>query len=81
MSDVITSLIRTYTPIFVGSVISWLATRGLNIDEATSAAAVTALTGALIAVYYTVIRLIERRFPQAGILLGSTKKPEYVEPK
>lgn len=81
MSDVITSLIRTYTPILVGSVISWLATRGLNIDESTSAAAVTALTGALIAVYYTVVRLLERKFPQVGILLGSAKKPEYTENK
>lgn len=81
MNDIITSLIRTYVPIAVGTVISWLATRGLNIDEATGAALVAGLTGVCIAVYYTVVRLLERKFPKIGLLLGSAKTPEYTGSK
>lgn len=81
MNDIITSLVRTYVPVIVGSVIAWLAARGINVDEGTSAAAVTALTGVIILAYYTVVRLLERKFPKIGVLLGSTKKPEYTEPK
>lgn len=81
MNDVITSLVRTYVPVIVGSVIAWLAARGINVDEATGAAAITALTGAIILAYYTVVRLLERKFPKIGVLLGSTKKPEYTEVK
>lgn len=81
MSDVITSLVRTYVPVIVGSFISWLATRGINVDEGTAAAAVTALTGAIILAYYTIVRLLERKFPRIGVLLGSTRKPEYTEPE
>lgn len=81
MNDIITSLVRTYVPVIVGSVIAWLAARGINVDEATSGAAVTALTGAIILAYYTIIRLLERKFPKIGVLLGSAKKPEYTEVK
>lgn len=76
MNDVVISLIRTYTPILAGSLLSWLA-----LDEATSTSAVTALTGIFIALYYTVVRLLERKFPRFGILLGSTREPEYAESK
>lgn len=81
MNDIITSLIRTYVPVIVGSLIAWLAARGIKVDDATSAAVVTALSGTIILAYYTVIRLLERKFPKVGILLGSTKKPEYTETK
>lgn len=81
MSDLVVSFIRTYVPIVVGSLISWLATRGLEIDPQTGNGLVVFLTGLLIAAYYGIVRLIERKFPQAGVLLGSTKKPEYTEPK
>lgn len=82
MNDFITSLIRTWTPVFVGSVISWLATRGLDIDPADAAGLATALTGIIIAAYYLLARLIERKLPSVGgLLLGSSKKPEYTETK
>ena len=81
MNDLVTSFIRTYVPVIVGSLIAWLAARGINVDEQTSGAAVTALTGAIILAYYTVVRLLERKFPKIGVLLGSSKKPEYTEVK
>lgn len=80
MSDFVVSFIRTYVPILVGSLISWLTTKGLTLDETASAGLVVFLTGFLIAAYYGVVRLLEARFPQVGILLGSVKQPEYNEP-
>ena len=81
MNDVVISFIRTYVPIAVGSLISWLATKGLDIDAQTGQGLIVFLTGILIAAYYGVVRLLERQWPQFDVLLGSTKKPEYTEPK
>lgn len=77
MSDTITSLIRTYVPIAVGSFISWLVTKNIVLDEVTATALVTAFTGLMIGIYYTVVRVLEKKFPWMGVLLGSKKQPEY----
>jgi len=77
MGEFVTSLIRTYVPILVGQVAAWLALKGVQLDDQTVVAATAALGGLLSAVYYLVVRLIEQKFPQIGVLLGSTKKPEY----
>lgn len=77
MADLVPSLIRTYVPILVGQVAAWLALKGVQLDDATVVAATAALSGLLSAVYYLVVRLLEQKFPQLGILLGSAKKPEY----
>ncbi len=77
MADLVPSLIRTYVPILVGQVAAWLALKGVQLDDATVVAATAALGGLLSAVYYLVVRLLEQKFPQLGILLGSAKKPEY----
>jgi len=49
MSDYITSLIRTVVPIAVGWLVATLANIGVDLDET---AAVTALTGLVISIYY-----------------------------
>ena len=77
MSDFITSQIRTVSPIVVGGLISWLATLGLELDAETQSGLVIALTGILQAAYYLIVRLLERRWPKVGVLLGSAKKPAY----
>lgn len=81
MNDLVVSFIRTYVPIAVGSLISFLATKGLNVDAQAGQGLIVFMTGLLIAAYYGVVRLLEKRYPQFGILLGSVKKPEYSEPK
>lgn len=77
MSDAITGLIRTWVPIAVGAFLSWLIARGVDLDTQTQAGLVTSLTGVVIAVYYGLVRLTERRWPWFGVLLGSTKQPTY----
>lgn len=79
MNDFITSLIRTYVPIAVGAVASYLLTAGIEIDANAQLGLVTFLTAILQGVYYLLARLLEQKFPQLGFLLGSTKKPEYTE--
>lgn len=79
MQNFVTSLIRTYVPIIVGALVAWLVTVGVELDADTQAGLIVAMTGALQAVYYLVVRLLERKFPQLGVLLGSAQKPVYVE--
>ena len=80
MSNFFTSLVRTYVPIIVGALVAWLATFGLAIDAEATAGLIVFLTAALQGLYYIAVRLLERKFPQIGVLLGSTQKPVYVEP-
>lgn len=81
MSDFVISLIRTWTPVLVGSLLAWLAGKGLEIDPADAAGLITALTGIFIAAYYLLARLIEKWLPAlGGLLLGSRKQPDYFDP-
>src|SRR5215213_8099715 len=75
MTDFFASQIRTLVPIFVGAVLSWLARRGFNLDEAEITVWLTPL---VIGGYYFVVRTLEKRFPAFGWLLGLAKQPEYV---
>lgn len=77
MSATIVSLIRTWTPVAVGTLVSWLLTLGINLDPDTQAGLIAGLTGVLIAAYYGIVRVLERRWPWVGVLLGSTAQPEY----
>lgn len=77
MTDFVIGLTRTYTPIVIGALVAWLITKGIQIDVQTQAGLVVALTGFLQALYYTAIRLVEKKYPQVGILLGKAKTPTY----
>lgn len=78
MSNLIESLIRTYCPIIVGALTSYLVVKhGIVVPEDITLAATVALTGALQAAYYGAVRLLERRWPAAGVLLGKASQPDY----
>lgn len=77
MSDLTPSIIRTAVPLIVGPLVTWLASKGVDIDGETLTVAVAAVVGF---VYYVGVRLLERRWPALGVLLGSKKKPTYVDP-
>lgn len=81
MNNFVTSLIRTWVPIVVGSVLSHLATAGLDIDPHDAQGLITAVTGIFIAVYYLIARWLETNWPQLGWLLGTAKKVQYKEVK
>lgn len=83
MSNYVLSLIRTWTPVGVGSLLGWLATHGLNLDPETQAGLIALLTAVAIAVYYAVVRKLEERWPAIGRIflgLGAGKTPVYADP-
>jgi hypothetical protein len=80
MNNTIISLIRTYVPIGVGVLISWLATRGIHVDDNTKLGLVSLLTGLVTAGYYTLVRIGEKKYPWLGVLLGHKTAPIYVKP-
>ena len=72
------SLIRTYVPIAVGAFLTYLAINfNVVVDAGTSLGLTTAFTGLVMAVYYTLARFLESRWPWFGVLLGSTRQPAY----
>jgi len=80
------SLIRTYVPVGVGLVLAWVATNwNIVVPENASSAVVTLVVGAFVAGYYTLGRLVERRWPKLGRLLlalNLTKaRPLYSTPE
>jgi hypothetical protein len=68
----LTSLKRTLIPIVVGAVAASFL--GPYIDES---ALRDLLAGLIAGGYYTVVRFIEVRFPEAGLLLGAMRQPSY----
>ena len=72
-----TSIVRTFSPWVVGILVGWVASLGIPLDpefEDSIVTLVTVLSGAL---YYVIIRLLERITPKFGWLLGSAKQPVY----
>ncbi len=80
MSDLLLSYIRTYVPIAVGALLSWLAVKyGIVVDDNISTEITVGLTAVVVAGYYGLVRALESRWPWFGKFLGSSKKPAYVE--
>lgn len=77
MNDLIIATIRTMVPGMVVYFITFLTARGVEIDEVTQTSIETALIGLFIALYYSVIRTLGKKYPKLEILLGSTKTPQY----
>lgn len=72
--DLELSLRRTLVPLIAGYLIAQAARVGLDIPEADLVGVLEAIvTGG----YYTVIRLLEVRWPQLGLLLGAMRVPTY----
>lgn len=80
MSDFVIAQIRTYVPMLVGAVVSWLVAVSV-LDPASSASAQAGLTSFLTALfgglYYFLVRWAAEKWPSVGILLGVNKAPEY----
>lgn len=74
MNDFVTSLIRTIVPIVVGFVITQAARIGIELDSVSVGMIVTSVVSG---VYYTVARLLEKKNPKAGLLLGKKSTPKY----
>lgn len=74
MTDYGRSLIRTIVPLLVGTIVAWLASRGISVDQSTLLPAIDAI---VVALYYGVVRWAETQWPRAGWLLGVPGAPSY----
>jgi uncharacterized membrane protein YfcA len=74
--DLLVSLRRTLVPMIVGLVAGSFLGGYVNPDALDEV-----VTGAVTAVYYLVVRLLESKMPVFGLLLGSKKQPVYLDPK
>ena len=78
LGNVVPSLIRTYVPVAIGSLLSLLVTLGViptPLPDDQEAALVTGIVAITIGLYYTALRLAEQRWPKIGLLLGSSQQP------
>jgi outer membrane biosynthesis protein TonB len=81
MNNYAISLIRTYVPIGVGALASWLLVHfAFNVPTDVQVGVTAALTAGLSGVYYAGVRALEQKYPQLGALLGHTAKPVYLKP-
>ena len=74
--DLLVSLRRTLVPMIVGLVAGSFLGGYVNPDALDEV-----VTGAVTAVYYLIVRLLESKMPVFGLLLGSKKQPVYLDPK
>lgn len=78
MNTYITSLIRTFVPVAVGALLTWLATSlKIVVDPSSQAGLITLCTAALSGLYYLLVRLLESKVPWLGVLLGVPAQPTY----
>jgi len=76
------SIVRTFTPIIVGSVGGWFLLAGITVDDQFVPVLTLAVSGALTAVYYVAVRLLETYVtPKLGWLLGLAKTPTSYTPE
>lgn len=72
-NDVLDSLKRTLVPIVVGMISASVVGPYVDIRALDDL-----LAGLIAGGYYTLLRLIEVRFPAAGVLLGAARQPHYL---
>lgn len=81
ISEIITGLIRTVTPMIVGAFVSWLLINGIVIDQAAALGLSNFLFVLISGIYYLAVRIVSKKYPWVEWLLGSKKTPTYTETK
>ena len=77
MNDLVLSWLRTAVPAGVGGVAAWLGTKGLDVAPADALAVGAGVASTATIVYQAIVSTVQRRWPIVGVLLGSTKLPQY----
>lgn len=70
------AFIRTYVPILVTIIAGWFADRGLDLGDEWRDGLALVIGGLAGALYYAAVRLLEKRWPNIGMLLGIAKTPD-----
>jgi hypothetical protein len=81
MQNLFTSIVRTLVPYLVGFVVSVFTAQGLEVSQDLQVQLASFMTFAFGGLYYVLVRLMARKFPQLEWLLGVPVKPVYKEIK
>jgi len=74
LSDWIVSWVRTLAAAWIPTLAAWLASFGVELPVEAATLAVTSL---VISAYYTLVRVLEARWPWVGALLLVKRQPSY----
>lgn len=74
------SIVRTLVPVAVGQVVAYVATLGIVVPGDVETALTVVLGFIATAVWYTVVRWLEQKFPKVGVLLGWAAVPSDYTP-
>lgn len=78
LAGMATALIRTAVPTAVGALVTFLAGRGVVVDDGTRDMLAAALVSLVTTLYYAGVTVLERKVdPRWGWLLGAPKVPRY----
>lgn len=78
LNDYLLSLVRTWVPVGVGSVLTYLGVHyGILLPEDMSGQLAIGVTALVVGAYYTVVRGLEAKWPVFGKLLGKKAQPTY----
>lgn len=76
------SIVRTFVPIIVGSVVGWFVTLGIPLDDKFQGLLTLLVSAILTGIYYVAVRLLETYVtPKFGWLLGLAKTPAIYTPE
>lgn len=78
LKNYLISLIRTAVPMLVGGITSWLAAKGVHLNDDGQGLVRMVLEGTFGMFYYLVVRALEHVNYRFGWLLGYAKMPTYV---
>jgi hypothetical protein len=77
--DYIIAQVRTYVPVGVGALLTWLLSLGINLGAEAQVGLIAFGTALITAAYYTAASALQRKWPMTGrFLLGSKQAPTYV---
>lgn len=76
-SDFIASIIRTVVPYIAGGILAWLVSINFSIPGVSEPLLEGVLTFVLGSLYYFAVRLLEKKWPALGWLLGAPVQPTY----
>lgn len=73
-SDFGASTVRTIAPYLTAFIVTKLAEKGFDVDAADLTGSIVVIGGSA---WYVFVRWLEKRWPEAGKLLGVAKTPTY----
>lgn len=81
LQDYFTAQVRTYVPVGVGALITWLLSLGIDVGAQAQVGLVAFGTAFVTGLYYTAATALQKKWPTTGrFLLGSSKAPTYHVP-